>query len=556
MTVAPKTILLRAGLFAVLVLIAYGGTLTHGFVWDDLQLIVHNPMLAKLANIPNFFLSEDKVISATGYYRPLTYVSFALDRAIWGLNPLGFNLTNLVLHFLVVLVFYLVLVEIFQQERLALYAAVLFALHPLACETVNFHAGGRNTLLAACFMLLSLLFYLRERSLASLICFTLAIFSKEFALLLPAVFLYLDRFVKRREAASPSYFPFLAAIGCYLVLRSIAVQQANFLASFRFSARLLLTPYLAIRYLVNMIWPFQLRTLYDEQITITLGFVCLVLLFLLIAVLVFLKRQRELCFAVFWFLVFLLPVVNLVPINSSTLMADRYAYFSLMGCALALALLLVRLGRGPALAAVCLLALLFSWTDIRQSRIWANEESLFGRMTKDAPGMSLGWHNLGLNYYDKGDIVNALKLLAIASQKHDLSVEALVGTASFFIESGSPELAEPLLQRALAQDKGNPETYLQLRLVYQRKGDQAGAQAFLEQAARAIPDFDRIRALQSRAFVAEGDGFLAAGSPRKASNMFWRAIHLDPSNTGARNRFSEVSQSIGRPAGVYLPAEP
>jgi tetratricopeptide (TPR) repeat protein len=548
MTVAPKTLLQRAGLFAVLVLIAYGGTLTHGFVWDDLQVIVNNPLLAKLGNIPGFFLSEDKVVSATGYYRPLTYVSFALDRAVWGLNPLGYNLTNLVLHLLVVLFFYLVLAEIFHKERLALYAAVLFALHPLAVETVNFHAGGRNTLLAACFMLLSLFCYLRERSLASLFFFTLAIFSKEFALLLPAVFLYLDRFVKRREAASPGYLPYLAAIGCYLVLRSLAVQQANFLASFRFSARLLLTPYLAIRYLVNMIWPFQLRTLYDEQITITLGLVCLLLVCLLIAVIVFLRRQRELCFADFWFLVFLLPVVNLIPINSSTLMADRYAYFSLMGFALALALLISRLGRGAAWVGICLLAVLFSWTDIRQSRIWVSEETLFGRMTQDAPGMSLGWRNLALYYYHRGELTKAERQLAVAVDKSDLSPEAQVGAASFFLEFGKAERAESLLVKALQQAPSNPESYLLLERISRERGDRAGALAWLAKAQQAIPGFSEQRSAQSRGFVAEGEAFAATGMYRNGANMFWRAALLDPSNSTAAARLEEARRRIGGPA--------
>ena len=87
----------------------------------------------------------------TGYYRPLTYVSFLIDRSIWGLNPLGFNITNLILHIAVALTFYLLMAELFKKEYYAFIAALIFSLHPIANETVNFHAGGRNTMLCALF---------------------------------------------------------------------------------------------------------------------------------------------------------------------------------------------------------------------------------------------------------------------------------------------------------------------------------------------------------------------------------------------------------------------
>ena len=106
MTDSQKNLIYRFGFIIILVAAVYGTTLTHGFVWDDNNVIVQNPLLENLGNIPRFFLSEDMAMGPTGYYRPLTYISFALDRALWGLNPAGFHLTNLVLHILVVLLFH------------------------------------------------------------------------------------------------------------------------------------------------------------------------------------------------------------------------------------------------------------------------------------------------------------------------------------------------------------------------------------------------------------------------------------------------------------------
>src|SRR5208337_5338239 len=91
------------------------------------------------------------------------------------------------------LVFYLLVAELFKKEYFAFIATLIFSLHPIANETVNFHAGGRNTMLCALFALLSVYFHIRRKFPAAIICFSLAIFSKEFALLIPAVFLFHDR---------------------------------------------------------------------------------------------------------------------------------------------------------------------------------------------------------------------------------------------------------------------------------------------------------------------------------------------------------------------------
>ena len=243
----------------------YGNTLNHGFVWDDTDIIVDNPQLEKLSNIPALFLSEDRIEGSTGYYRPMTYVSFALDRAIWGLNPVGFNITNLLLHILVALLFYQVVSVLFKNENLALAAALIFSLHPIAGETVNFHSGGRNTLLCACFVLLSLLFYAKDRRLAAAICFAGAIFSKEFGLLLPAALFVYDRFIRNEKPRLKSYLPFLIPIVIYFILRSFAVEKANLLTSLNFTESLWIAPYLVIKYLINMVYPFNLSVLYDIQ---------------------------------------------------------------------------------------------------------------------------------------------------------------------------------------------------------------------------------------------------------------------------------------------------
>jgi protein O-mannosyl-transferase len=526
MTDAQKRLLFSLGLIALLVMLVYGNTLHHGFVWDDNDIIVNNPLLEKLSNIPHFFLSEDKVTTATGYYRPITYISFALDRTIWGLNPLGFNITNLVLHILVALLFYAVVVALFKTERLALVAAVVFAVHPLAGETVNFHAGGRNTLLSACFALLSLLFFIKGKHIRSAICFTFAIFSKEFALLLPLVFLFYDYRLQQKKFSFSTYGMYLIPVICYLVLRSCAVQKANFLETFSFSKQLWLTPYLAVRYLLNMIYPFQLKVLYDEKTTITLCIISLLFVLILAGAILKFRKGRELPFSAYWFLLFLLPVVNIIPLHSNSLIADRYAYFSLMGFALALATIICKGNTRFITVVVVTLCSVYAVTDFRQNNVWKDDETLFTRMANDAPEMFIGYRNLGLYYYNRGDIANAEHYLDIACSKPDIPASYLVGAASIFLETKKRDKAEALLLKALEREPVNPEPYVLLKMIFEQRGDRALAGSYLVKARELIPGFEKELALMAEDFSREGEKFIAERKYNNAKNILWRALQV------------------------------
>jgi len=528
MTDARKQLALSLGLITMLVLLVYGTTLRHGFVWDDNDIIVNNPLLGNLGNIPRFFLTEDKVATATGYYRPLTYVSFALDRALWGLNPTGFKITNLVLHTLVALLLYAVTLALFKKERLALVTAVIFALHPLAGETVNFLAGGRNTLLAACFTLLSLLMYLKGKTVPAVACFTLAIFSKEFALLLPMVFLMCDYRLQQRKIRLPPLIPYLIPVACYLTLRSFAVQKANFLDKIHFSGQLWLTPYLVVRYALNMIFPFQLKVMYDERTTMFACIICLLVVILLLGA-VFLGRKYDVfIFSDYWFLLFLLPVINIIPIPANSLIADRYAYFSLMGFSLALAALMCKATTRVMAVAVVLVCSAYALADYRQNRVWKDDTTFFTQMTKDAPEMFIGYRNLALNYYDKGDMANTEHFLEIACAKPDIPPSYLVGAASIFLESNKLDKAAALLLKSLERDPANPETYLLLKMIYERKGNKALAGSYLARARKAIPDLETELGKMAEDFCREGERFISERRYAHAANILRRALLVKP----------------------------
>jgi len=82
----------------VIVLIVYGEVLFFDFVWDDIPFIKENQLIRSFRYIPYVFSNGMPTIEAPIHYRPLMMISLMFDYFIWGYNPSGYHLTNLLLH--------------------------------------------------------------------------------------------------------------------------------------------------------------------------------------------------------------------------------------------------------------------------------------------------------------------------------------------------------------------------------------------------------------------------------------------------------------------------
>jgi tetratricopeptide (TPR) repeat protein len=582
MTNSPKHQFYYYLLIVFMVIAVYANTLKHGFVWDDTDVILENPQIAQLSNIPAFFFSQDKIETSTGYYRPLANVSFAIDRALWGLNPIGFNLTNLALHLVAAVLFYLVVSAVFNSANLALAATLLFALHPIAGETVNFHAGGRSALLCACFTLLSLLFYTKNKKALSIFCFVGAIFSNEFGLLLVIMLPVYDSFIIKKKVRPTSYALFIVPVICFFVFRSFAVEHTKLITSLNTTRTLWLAPFLIVKYFVQMLYPFNLRVQYDIQTSIYLSAASLIGLIALAGVVYYYRKQKELVFSIWWFLLFLLPVVNIIRLPASSLMADRYAYLSLMGFSLALAFIVCKAKKEAAIALILIICAIFSFVDIKRNGYWNDDFTFFTQMIKDAPDKALGYNNLGIYYYKKNDMVNCEKYLALASTKKDITARLLGSDAGILWETDRLDLAEKLLHQQISIEPSNPQPYMMLKTIYAKQGKIAEAKSYGDKASTIMPgiqeitkkrvvelcaqaeafiamrSFDKAEKLLHEALIIDTDfvpalvdlGSVSAekGNSDKAVEYFSKAIAIEPENTSAHYNLSQVYQEQGKTA--------
>ncbi len=188
---------LAGSVFLILVVtfIPFAGSLDNDFVnWDDGVYVKHNRRIQDLS-----WDSIQGIFSAplSRSYTPLTLVSFSLDHAIWGLDPFGYHLTNLLLHLANTLLVFLLIRHLTGHLLASLVAALLFGVHPLRVESVVW-ITERKDVLSTLFFLTALLCYLRFRGqrsffyLLSFLSFLLALLSKQIAITLPLVFLLCD----------------------------------------------------------------------------------------------------------------------------------------------------------------------------------------------------------------------------------------------------------------------------------------------------------------------------------------------------------------------------
>ena len=194
----------------------FAPALLNGFVeWDDQINFLQNAHYRGLGWTQIRWMLTSAL---TGHYIPLTWLSLGLDYTLWGMDPLGYHLSNILIHAANAALFYLVAFRLLGTattltgaalRSASVTAALFFALHPLRAESVAW-ATERRDVLAGLFFLLTILLYLgaseaeggrRRRLLAgSLGCYLLALLSKSIVMTLPLVLVLLDVYPLRRLA--------------------------------------------------------------------------------------------------------------------------------------------------------------------------------------------------------------------------------------------------------------------------------------------------------------------------------------------------------------------
>jgi len=535
-------------------LVVFAPGVGNDFVdWDDNLNFVTNPYYRGLGWSQLRWMLTATV---TGHYIPVTWMTLGLDYVLWGMNPAGYHLTNLVLHALNTVAFALIAIRLLRLARprtgeTALWAgtvtaALFFSLHPLRAETVAW-VTERRGLLSAFFTLVTALTYVRmtaaegaprRRWLAvSVGSYAMALASKAAVVPLPLVLLLMDVYplgrlpARWRAWGAPEAravwrekvpYALLAAVAAAVAL---AVNHARAISapieSYPPSSRLAMLAYGLTFYVQRTVAPVGLSPLYELPAHVgplDPPFLASTVVVVLLTVALGLLRRRWPAGLALWitYALLLVPVSGVFQAGHQ-LVADRYSYLSclpwalLLGAAVGATLDAATSGRLRRPFAAVAIGVVAVWiTGLAsltwfQVQIWRDSGTLWRSALDSDPACVLCYNQLGAVLGNRGDSGSAVYYFerALALRPNDAGLHGNLGLA--LLKTGRPSEAVPHFVRALELNSTDVETRVHLGVALILGGRVGEAAAELRQAVARSPGHARARYELARAYLVQGD---------------------------------------------------
>lgn len=492
-------------IFLVLITLAVFWQLpSHEFVnIDDSVYVTKNPYIKDGLTVDSIRWAFTSLHAE--FWHPITWLSYMLDTELYGMQPGGYLLTNLILHILNTILLYIFLKNTTGFIWRSALVASLFAIHPLHVESVAWIAE-RKDLLSSFFWMLTMLFYATyanhpnwKKYIIFSIFFILGLMSKPMLVTLPCVLLLLDFWPlgriglihKDNNKKETNQVPISKAILEKLPLLIISIffslvalyaqKSGHGIASadlFPYKARIANALLAYTGYLKNTFYPFDLAVFYPY--TFHFFFWGIILsLFLLISITLFaiyrIKHQPYLITGWLWFLGTLAPVIGIIKFGGAFSMADRYTYIPLIGifiiivwgvCDIWNRLSFQKSFQAIITALILMILMITSWMQVSY---WKNSITLFERALQVTNNNFLAHKNLGRAYIDEGRI----------------------------------DLAFPHFQSALKIKPNNPTAHLNLGTCYLFYGEFDKAVKYFKRSLDIVPNYQKARINLDKAVSAQ-----------------------------------------------------
>ncbi len=557
-------------LFLVIGFIIYSTSISSPFIWDDFDLITENRNIQGWSHIFDGF--KGNVVSQSSFYRPLQMFSYLLDYEIGGLNPKIFHITSILIHIAVALSLCWFCVVLFKDRMIGLLSGLLFLVHPVHNEAVVY-LSGRADPLVALFILLCAIHYIKydqnNNRIDYVLCVglsILALLSKEYALIIPGLLL-LFHYSFSKKIKGSLFYVVAGACVIYAILRMyniVGVADMHTKTQTILLQRLPGTFYSVLIYLRLLFFPYDLFLGYGQKIfywnnpMVWTGFIlyvsCLVL------VICSKKRYPSVSFLTGWFLVGLIPVMNIYPINAY--MAEHWLYIPSMGLFI-LAVFGIKFSyektkaKDVIIAGSGLILILLSLLTVRQNLFWKDPVIFYKRIIKINPDFIKAYNNLGKHYSNLDDFETAsfyfkktIEIdprfekgyhnfaVCLAKQfKYDEAIEyynkaisinpnfapTYNNLGAIFIDQKKVDLAEQYVGKALSIKSDIPKAYYNLGLIEQGRGNISKAASYFQLAVEYDPNYTAAK--NNLASV-----LLQGGYAENAIRQYEEILVKDPNN--------------------------
>lgn len=571
---------ITAFLVAFITFITYLPALNNGFVsWDDGLYVYKN---LHIQSLDFRFVKWCFTAVVASLWHPLTLISLASDYAVWGLNPFGYHLTNVLFHtantFLVfVLALRLIECGITQNSKLktqnfsliaASITALLFGIHPVHVESVAW-ISERKDVLSAFFFLLTLISYIKYVSMAdskrfrfyilSIMLFIFALLSKPMVVMLPIVLLILDYYpCKRltagegsRNAKSVIYekIPFFVLSLLAAVITIWAHHSSGALPTLEkisLGTRILSAMRGYIFYLTKMIMPLDLAPLYPYPANGSvftfehIGFSALLLIITYYAFR-YAKRGNPFTAAWLYYLITLVPVIGIVQVGAQAA-ADRYTYLPSLGpfllISLGISVVFERRYRFTIGSSLILISALLSYKTIKQTAVWQDSMALWSHEIKLYPNAQLAHNNIGLAHLGLGDYRQAIISFSRAIELDLKYSTPYLNRGVAYFKIGNYQQAIRNLDIAIGLNPRFAEAYYNRGLVFSELENYQQAMIAFNKATELNPGYIGV-------YYKRGSIYNKLGNYQQAIEDYNKAIELDPLDSKTYYNRGNTHSSLG-----------
>ena len=497
--------------------IMYAPSLGGDFIIDDIPQVRDNPYIRHISDIPRYFtkgLWENSALEITTEkrYLPMTLVPMLLNYQVWGKNPFGYHLFLLLLHLVNALLVYVLIRKIASGSAMAAtVGAAVFALHPAKVGSVAWIIGGVEPLVAFFLLgaMLSHRYYANSlghdkkwRYLGlSLVCFQLALWSKEVAVAFPLVVAVHDLIYRKKIDWTTASLHALIVVA-YMIARSLVLGGAGVTEGVNLSQFSRALDF-ALGYSEMLVFPLHIPFYIlppEHSVSSVLGWIGILVMFTLAGFgwRTFDKSRRQVfAFSAAWAVIFFWPAI-LLAFYTLGFYAPRYLYVPSVGVSIFIAVLYDSMNAAysrlkiPVMAACALIVVGYGFLTWKEIPVWHDNGTIYRKVADDAPETPVGFLGLGQYYLNHEDYVaaEANYLLALQKTKTPQSrVDPLVALGTINGITNHLDKSESYLQEAVGIDPRNSDGWAGLGNLAWIRGQPYKAISFYEKALSIRPEY-------------------------------------------------------------------